>query len=171
MENRNLNNANDLVKKICKIILTNEKKMIKEKDLIEICLNSGNFDKIIKEVYNNLRNIGFELVKTSYLEEKYYILTTEGKEKILSPVHYGILSLIVALNNELGENLNYFELKNIFANVWENVEYLIKHNYLTQIKSKDHNLIKITPIGKGVLKNMISEINLKKILEIFNIKD
>ena len=45
--------------------------------------------------------------------------------------------------------------------------FLIKNNYLAQIKSRDYHLIKITPIGKGVLKNIISEINLKKILEIF----
>lgn len=167
MNNPNTNNIDNLARKFCKIFLINEKKMIRERDLIEMCLNPDNFDNIIKKVHNNLKNIGFELVKTSFLEEKYYILTTEGKEKALSPIHYGILALIVALNNEIGENLNYFELKNILKDVWENVEYLIKNNYLTQIKTRDHHLIKITPIGKGVLKNIISEINLKKLLEIF----
>ncbi|MCK4281693.1 MAG: hypothetical protein KAX10_06235 [Candidatus Lokiarchaeota archaeon] len=167
MNNTNTNKNDNLVKKISKIILINEKKMIRERDLIEMCSNLENFNDIIKKVHNNLKNIGFELVKTSYLEEKYYILTTEGKEKALSPIHYGILAIIIALNNEIGENLNYFELKNILKDVWENVEYLIKNNYLAQIKSRDYHLIKITPIGKGVLKNIISEINLKKILELF----
>lgn len=156
-----------LVEKVCKIIITNEKKVTKEEDLREICSDIENFDDIISRVYENLNKIGFELVKTTFLEEKYYILTTEGKDRNLSPTLYGLLALIIALNNELGENLNFFELKNILKDMWENVEFLIENRYLALIKSGGQKLIKLTPLGKGVLKNVISEIDLKNFLDVF----
>ena len=167
----NNDNVEQFVENICKIIITNERKVIKEQDLLKICPESVNFDVIISNVYNNLKKIGFELVKTTFLEEKYYILTTDGKDRDLSPTHYGILALIIALNNELGENLNYFELKNILKEVWENVEFLLDNKYLAQIKTGGQKIIKLTPLGKGVLKNLISEIDLKKFFNLFVTKD
>ena len=44
MNNTNTNNNDNLVKKFSKIILINEKKMIRERDLIEMCSNLENFN-------------------------------------------------------------------------------------------------------------------------------
>ena len=58
--------SEDIIKNISKLILTNQQKMIREEDLRNLSENFD-FDQIINEVYINLINIGFELIKTKFL--------------------------------------------------------------------------------------------------------
>ncbi|MHA1294768.1 MAG: hypothetical protein ACTSQJ_19185, partial [Promethearchaeota archaeon] len=85
----------DIVKKITKIILTNKQKMIREDDLRNLCSDSLDFNQIISDVYISLKNIGFELITSKFLDNKYYVLTANGKDDNISPSQYGTLALII----------------------------------------------------------------------------
>ncbi|TFG23481.1 MAG: hypothetical protein EU529_07165 [Promethearchaeota archaeon] len=160
-------NFNQIVTKITKLILTNQQKMIREEDLKNLCEGS-NFDQIINEVYLNLRKVGFELITTKFLDQKYFVLTSEGKDDNITPSQYGTLALIVALSKEVDENIKVDDLKEIFSEVWSSdVKFLIENDYLRKISIDDLELVKITPLGKAALKNIIQNIQLKNLLEIF----
>jgi len=160
-------NFNQIVRKITKLILTNQQKMVREEDLKNLCEGS-NFDQIINEVYLNLKNVGFELIATKFLDQKYYVLTSEGKDDNITPSQYGTLALIVALSKEVDENIKVEDLKEIFSEVWtSDVEFLIENDYLRKISIGDLELVKITPLGKAALKNIIQNIQLKNLIEVF----
>ncbi len=60
--------------------------------------------------------------------------------------------------------------KEIFKEVWAaDVEFLIENDYLRKIEDLD--IIKITPLGKAILKNIIQDINLKNLLNAFKGKE
>ena len=163
-------NFNQIVRKITKLILTNQQKMVREEDLKNLCEGS-NFDQIINEVYLNLKNVGFELIATKFLDQKYYVLTSEGKDDNITPSQYGTLALIAALSKEVDENIKVDDLKEIFSEVWtSDVEFLIENDYLRKINIDDLEIVKITPLGKAALKNIIQNIQLKNLLEVFKDK-
>ena len=162
-------NNDEITRKITKVILTNQQKMLREDDLRNLCEGS-NFDQIIKSVYASLQNIGFELITTKFLDQKYYVLTSEGKDDAISPSSYGTLALILALSKEVDENIQLSDLKEIFSEVWSSVNDLILNDYLRKININDLDIIKITPLGKATLKNIIHNINLKNLLEVFKNK-
>jgi len=155
-------NFEDIVKNIAKIILTSPQKMIREEDLLILTKNLD-FEQVISAVYSNLKNVGFEFIKSRFLGQNYYILTSEGKDDRVTPSQYGTLALILALSKELDE------LKDIFKEVWNtDVKFLIENDYIRKID--DQNILKITPLGKALLKNIIKDIELKNLLEIFKRK-
>jgi hypothetical protein len=161
-------NFEDIVKNIAKIILTSPQKMIREEDLLILTKNLD-FEQVISAVYSNLKNVGFEFIKSRFLGQKYYILTSEGKDDRVTPSQYGTLALILALSKELDENLDISDLKDIFKEVWNtDVKFLIENDYIRKID--DQNILKITPIGKALLKNIIKDIELKNLLEAFKRK-
>ncbi len=165
MENQS---SEEAVKTITKIILTNKQKMIREEDLKNLCESSFDFDQIINKVYANLKNVGFELITTKFLEQKYFVLTSEGKDDNITPSQYGTLALILALSKEVDENINLNDLKEMFSEVWtSDVEFLIENDYLRKIKIDNLEIVKITPLGKSVLKNIIQDLQLKNLLNIF----
>jgi len=160
-------NFNQIVRKITKLILTNQQKMLRDEDLKNLCEGS-NFDQIINEVYLNLKKVGFELITTKFLDQKYYVLTSEGKDDNITPSQYGTLALIVALSKEVDENIKVDDLKKILSEVWtSDVEFLIENDYLRKISIDDLELVKITPLGKAALKNIIQDIQLKNLIEVF----
>ncbi len=164
------NYYNDMIRRISKLILTNQQKMIREEDLKNLFDNSMNYDfnKIISEVYVNLKNIGFELITTVFLEQKYYVLTSEGKDDNLTPSQYGTLALILALSKEVDENMRLSDLQDIFSEVWNaDVEFLIEKDYLRKIQVKSLEIVKVTPIGKAIMKNIIQDLSLKNLLNVF----
>ena len=164
------NYYNDMIRRISKLILTNQQKMIREEDLKNLFDNSMNYDfnKIISEVYVNLKNIGFELITTVFLEQKYYVLTSEGKEDNLTPSQYGTLALILALSKEVDENMRLSDLQDIFSEVWNaDVEFLIEKDYLRKIQVKSLEIVKVTPLGKAIMKNIIQDLSLKNLLNVF----
>ncbi|MHA1986708.1 MAG: hypothetical protein ACW98D_08725 [Promethearchaeota archaeon] len=158
-------NTEEVVRKITKIILTNPQKMIREEDLKNLSKDS-NFDIIMSEIYVNLQNIGFELIKTTFLEQKYYILTSGGKDDNVTPSQYGTLALIIALSKEVDENVKIENLKEIFAEIWDtDIQFLIDNDYLR--KFEELGIIKVAPLGKAIMKNIIRDISLKNLLELF----
>ena len=158
-------NFEDIVKNIAKIILTSPQKMIREEDLLNLT-KDFDFEEVISAVYSNLKNVGFEFIKSRFLDQNYYILTSEGKDDRVTPSQYGTIALILALSKELDENLDLNDLKDIFKEVWNaDMKFLIENDYVRKIE--DQNILKITPLGKALLKNIGKDIELKNLLEAF----
>ena len=159
----------EVVKNIAKIVLTSPQKMIREEDL-RIISKDFEFEEIISAVYINLKNIGFEFIKSKFLDQVYYVLTSEGKDDSITPSQYGTLALILALSKEIDENLEINDLEEIFKVVWtSDVEFLIKNDYLRRFE--DQNILRITPVGKALLKNVLQDLDLKNLLEAFTAKN
>ncbi len=159
------NKINEIVKNITKLILTNSQKVIREIDLRNLS-KDFNFDRIMSDVYLNLKNVGFELIKTKFLEQQFYILTSNGKDDNITPSQYGILALIITLSKEVDENIKIEDLKEIFTEVWvTDVQFLIDNDYLR--KFDELGIIKVTPLGKATMKNIIKELQLKNLLNVF----
>ncbi|MGQ4875165.1 MAG: hypothetical protein ACP6IY_13950 [Promethearchaeia archaeon] len=160
-------NFQKVVKNICRIILKNKTKMIREEDIKNMCENYD-FNDVISEVYNRLNDVGFELIATNFLEQKYYVLTSEGKDDEITPSQYGTLATILAMSKEIDENLKLDDIKEIFSELWDSdVKFLIEKDYLRKININGLDIIKVTPLGKALLKNIIKDLNIKNILEIF----
>ena len=161
-------NNSEIVKNITKIILINPQKVIREEDLRNLS-REFDFDQIIGDVYFNLKNVGFELIKTKFLDQQFYILTSDGKDDNITPSQYGILALIIALSKEVDENIKIEDLKDIFVELWDSdVQFLIDNNYLR--KFDEVGIIKVTPIGKATMKNVIKDLQLKNLLNVFENK-
>jgi len=161
-------NFEDLVRNIAKIVITSPQKMIREEDLLILTKNL-NFEQVINAVYSNLKNVGFEFIKSRFLGQNYYILTSEGKDDRVTPSQYGTLALILALSKEMDANLDLNDLKDIFKEVWNtDMKFLFENDYIRKIE--DQNILTITPLGKALLKNIIKDIELKNLLEVFKRK-
>jgi len=159
----------EVVKNIAKIVLTSPQKMIREEDL-RIISKNFEFEEIISAVYLNLKKIGFEFIKSKFLDQIYYVLTSEGKDDSITPSQYGTLALILALSKEIDENLEINDIEEIFKDVWtSDVEFLIKNDYLRRIE--DQNILRITPLGKALFKNVLQDLDLKNLLEAFATKN
>ena len=159
----------EVVKNIAKIVLTSPQKMIREEDL-RIISKDFEFEEIISAVYLNLKNIGFEFIKSKFLDQIYYVLTSEGKDDSITPSQYGTLAMILALSKEIDENLEINDLEEIFKVVWtSDVEFLIRNDYLRRFE--DQNILRITPLGKALLKNILQDLDLKNLLEVFTAKN
>jgi hypothetical protein len=166
MENINFEEA---VKNIAKIVLTSPQKMIREEDL-RILSRNFEFEEIISAVYLNLKNIGFEFIKSMFLNQVYYVLTSEGKDDEVTPSQYGTLALILALSKEIDENLEIKDLEEIFKEVWtSDVEFLIEKDYLRRFE--DQKILRVTPLGKALLKNILQDLDLKNLLELLKSKN
>lgn len=161
-----MKNINELLKNLTKLILTNPQKMIREDDLKNLS-KDFNFEEVMSEIYMNLKNIGFELIKTKFLEQQFYILTSEGKDDSITPSQYGALALIIALSKEIDGNIKLSELKEIFKEVWDtDIQTLIDRDYLR--KFDELGIVKVAPLGKAIMKEIINDIQLNKFLDIFN---
>lgn len=161
----NSNEISEIIRNITKLILTNPQKIIREEDLKNLS-KDFNFEEIMSDVYLNLRNVGLDLIKTTFLEQKYYILTSEGKDDDITPSQYGTLALIIALSKEVDENIKIEDLKEIFEEVWDtDVQFLIDNDYIR--KFDELGIIKISPLGKAIMKNIIMDIDLKNLLNFF----
>jgi len=164
-----MENYEGAVKKITNLILTSQQKMIREEDLKTLCKSSYDldFNRIIMEVYDLLKKIGFDLFKKEFQGNIYYVLVSEGKDDNITISQYGTLALIIALTKEVNENINLSDLKEIFADVWtSDVKFLIDNDYLRE--NKDLKIIRVTPLGKALMKNIIQDLDLKNLLDIFN---
>ncbi|MFW9969959.1 MAG: hypothetical protein ACFFDF_07140 [Candidatus Odinarchaeota archaeon] len=157
---------NQVVKNITKLILTNPQKIIREEDLKNLS-KDFNFEDIMREVYFNLRNVGFELITTKFLEQQFYVLTSDGKDDNITPSQYGSLALIIALSKEVDENIKIDDLKEIFNEIWDtDIQFLIDNDYIR--KFDELGIIKVSPLGKAIMKNIIKDVKLKSLLDLFN---
>ncbi len=158
----------ETIKKITKLILTNEQKMVREEDLINLCDPSLDFHQIINFIYDNLKEIGFELITTKFLEQKYYILTSDGIDDTITPSQYGTLALITALSKEIDENLKFSDINEIFSEVWDSdIKFLLKNDYLRKLSINDLEIIQVSPLGKALMKNIIQNLQLKNLIDVF----
>ena len=159
------NKFNEHVKNITKMILTNPQKTIREQDLRNLS-KDFNFELIMIDVYLKLKNVGFELIKTKFIEQQFYILTSDGKDDNITPSQYGILALIIALSKEVDENIKIDDLKEIFGDLWDtDIQFLINNDYIRMFE--DLGIIRVTPLGKAIMKNIINDLELKNLLKIF----
>ena len=169
LENKN-NSQENIVQKISKLLLTNKQKMIREEDLKNLCDENLNFNEIIAAVYSSLENVGFNLIKTKFQEQMYYVLIAKGKDDDITPSQYGILALILALSKEIDENMKVGDLKEIFSEVWSSdVESLIEKDYLRIIEDLD--IIKVTPLTKAALFNVFQDLKLQNLIDVFKDED
>lgn len=156
---------NQVIKNITKLILTNPQKIIREEDLKNLS-KDFNFEDIMREVYFNLRNVGFELITTKFLEQQFYVLTSDGKDDNITPSQYGSLALIIALSKEVDENIKIDDLKEIFNEIWDtDIQFLIDNDYIR--KFDELGIIKVSPLGKAIMKNIIKDVKLKSLLDLF----
>ena len=163
------NDIEQTIKKITNLILTTPQKMIREEDL-KILSKQFNFEEIMSEVYLNLQKVGFELIKTSFFDQGYYVLTTDGIDDNITPTQYGILALIAALSKELEEVIPIKDIKEIFKELWNNdIKFLIDNDYLR--KNEELNIIRLTPLGKAILKNIYKDLILDNLINIFERED
>lgn len=161
----NSGNMGEIVTIITKLILTNKQKVTREEDLRNLS-KDFNFDEIMSEVYVSLKNVGFDLIKTKFMDQQFYILTSDGKDDKISPSHYGTLALIIALSKEIDENIKINDLKEIFNESWStDIQSLIQNDYLRRFD--ELGIVKVTPLGKAVMKNIFKDLNLKDLLNIF----
>jgi hypothetical protein len=157
-----------IIKNITKLILTNPQKVTREEDLKNLS-QDFDFEEIMSNVYINLKNVGFELIKTKFIDQQFYILTSDGKDDNITPSQYGILALIIALSKEVDEKIKIEDLKEIFNEMWDNeVQFLINNDYLR--KFDEFGIIKVTPLGKAIMKNIIKDLQLKNLLDVFENK-
>ena len=164
-----INEYDDVVKKIARVILTHQQKMIREEDLLNLCGESINFENAMIDVYSYLRNVGFDLVKTSFQEQKFYVLITEGKDDKITPSQYGTLALILALTKEIDENIKIDDLKEIFSEVWNSdIQPLIAMDYLREIEELE--IIKVIPLGKAMFYSVYKDLKLQNLIDIFKNK-
>jgi len=158
-------NIEEVIRNITRIILTNPQKMIREEDIRNLC-KDFEFNNIISKVYLDLKKVGFELITSKFLDQNYYILTSYGKDDNITPSQYGTLALILALSKEVDENIKLNDLKEIFGNVWNSdIKFLIDNDYIREFENL--GIIKITPLGKALLKNIVQDLQLKSLLRIF----
>ncbi|TKJ22440.1 MAG: hypothetical protein CEE43_05995 [Promethearchaeota archaeon Loki_b32] len=163
-----IDNREEFVKRIATLILTNPQKMIRKADLKNLYDRplDLDLDTIFNDVYELLNKVGFELIKTHFQDHIYYVLTSEGKEDNITPSQYGVLALIIALSKEVDENMKIEDLKEIFKEVWDNdVHFLINNDYLRVFD--EFGIIKVTPLGKATMKNVIKDLQLKNLINLF----
>ena len=163
-----IDSREEFVKKIATLILTSQQKMIREadlKNLYDLPLDLE-FDSIFDDAHELLNKVGFELIKTKFQDQIYYVLTSDGKDDNITPSQYGILALIITLSKEVDENIKTEDLKELFAELWDtDVQFLINNDYLRRFDNL--GLIKVTPLGKATMKNIIKDLQLKNLLRIF----
>ena len=153
-----------LLQQISRLIIQNKKKIVNERDIINLCSDEEEYKEIIPILVQNFKLIGFSLIRTTFQGKRYFVLTTPGKDDIISPSMYGTLGLIIALYNEVGREIELIKIKQIFKELWDEVEELITHNYLQISQDNGSETLSITPIGKAAFKNILKELNLPKIL-------
>lgn len=163
-------NDSKYVKKICQAILQNNSPQIKEDDLRNL-IQIDSFDEVIRQCVSLLNDLGYSLIRTTYNGEKYFVLTTPGKDERVSPIMYGILISLLALYKEIGQSITEKDLKKIFDDVWNDCLMLIENGYLEIQEIQGKKEVLITPIGKAACKNIYNQIDLKDILNKIDKKE
>ena len=156
---------NPLLLRISQFLLQSEKGMIREQDIRNLCGSDEEYETLIIDLVSHFENLGIGLIRTIFDNERFYVLTIPGKDEKILPSMYGVLALLFALYTELGTDMTRTELHGLFQETWDDIEGLVSANYL-QINTRDQQeYVMITPIGKAALKNIVKELNIKKILK------
>lgn len=159
-------NQDSKIKRICRLLLESQEKTIKEKDLLTLVENDDDlFQEIIGEVHTRFDELGYELIRTTFMDEAYYLLASSGMDKNLTPQMYGILGLIFSFQKEFSRDLSLPEAKDIFKSQWQEILFLQEKGYLQEQTLQKETYLLITPIGKVIFKDLISDISLDAILD------
>jgi len=159
-------NQDSKIKRICRLLLESQEKTIKEKDLLTLVENDDDlFQEVIGEVNTRFDELGYELIRTTFMDEIYYLLASSGMDKNLTPQMYGILGLIFSFQKEFSRDLSLPEAKDIFKSQWQEILFLQEKGYLHEQTLQKEIYLLITPIGKVIFKDLISEISLDTILD------
>ena len=154
------------ITRLSQYILQNKLGMIREQDLQNLCASVEEFVQIIPKLIENFRNIGLSLARTTFKGEKYFVLTSPGKDPSISPSMYGTLALILSMYTELGVlNMPHKEIKKLFQEVWSDVELLIDVNYLQVDSTQQEDQLLITPLGKAAFKNIAKNLKFKELID------
>ena len=159
-------NQDSKIKRICRLLLESQEKTIKEKDLLTLVENDDDlFQEVIGEVNTRFDELGYELIRTTFMDETYYLLASSGMDKNLTPQMYGILGLIFSFQKEFSRDLSLPEAKDIFKSQWQEILFLQEKGYLHEQTLQKEIYLLITPIGKVIFKDLISDISLDAILD------
>ncbi len=171
LEESPIENQEAKIKRICKLLLESKDRMIKEKELLALVQNNEvQFQNLISEVYSRFEQIGYELIRTTFMEESYYLLATSGMDKDLTPQMYGILGLIFSFQKEFTRDLMMDEAREIFDDLWQEMTFLQEKGYLQEQNVHNESYLIITPIGKVLFKDILSEIALDAIFKEIGIQ-
>jgi hypothetical protein len=153
------------IKRVCRLLLESPEKMIKEKALLSLVQNDEDFfQELIGEVNSRFGQIGYELIRTTFMEENFYLLASSGMDKNLTPQMYGILGLIFSFQKEFNRDLTMEEAQKLFSSQWQEISFLLDKGYLLNHSLNKEPYLLITPIGKVLFKDLLSEISLDTIL-------
>ena len=153
------------INRLSQFILQNKLGMVREQDLQNLSPSAEEFVQTIPVLIKNFHAIGLSLIRTTFKGEKYFVLTSPGKDPSISPNMYGTLALILATYNEIGSSLPVEQMRKLFQEVWGDVEQLISANYLSaDIAGQDEHLL-ITPLGKAAFKNIVKNLNFRELIE------
>ncbi|WP_371806571.1 hypothetical protein [Candidatus Lokiarchaeum ossiferum] len=152
-----------LTARLSRILLQNQTGMVKEQDVRNLCSSNEEYSQIIPQLVSDFKNLGLSLIRTKFQGDRYFVVTTPGKDSRITPSMYGTMALLIATANEIGNDLDVAKMKKIFKNVWSDVESLITLEYLSLQETKGGEKIEITPIGKGAFKNIMKDLNLKTV--------
>ena len=155
-----------LMARLSRILLQNQNGMVKELDIRNLCSSDEEYSQIIPQLVKNFKNLGLSLIRSKFQGDRYYVLTTPGKDSKITPSMYGTMALLIATINEVGNNLKLSEMKQIFKDVWQDIESLLSIEYLALINTKNGEKIEITPLGKGAFKNIMKDLNLKMLSDM-----
>lgn len=161
----------EIITQLSRLLLLNEKRMAREQDLVNLTGSVDILEEIIPELTTRFHSLGLSLVRTKFQGDRYYVLTAPGKDEKISPKMYGTLAILIATFNDLGSELSVQELKQIFEEIWEEIEQLITMNYLIQYSNNGVECLTVTPLGKAVFKNISKELDLKKIFTLTNLEE
>lgn len=156
------------IAQISRLFLQNTSGMVKEQDISNLFNNNQDYQNSLKIIVQNFRNIGFSLVRTSFNQERYFVLTAPGKDEKISPLMYGILGILIGLNNDLGKPISVSDAKKIFNDSWNELQMLIELNYIAYSGKKGEESIILTPIGKAATQKIAKDLSIRKLIDFSN---
>ncbi len=157
---------NPKIAQISRLILQNKQSMIKEQDIQNFFSTSQEYQETLVLVVQKFREIGLSLVRTTFNHEKYFVLTSAGKDEKISPLMYGILGIIIALQNDFGKPVSKKDAQQIFKDVWDDLLLLAELKYIVfQDKDESTNII-LTPIGKAATQKIAKDLNIRSFIDI-----
>lgn len=156
------------ISRLSQFVLQNKLGMIREQDLQNLYPSAEEFVQTIPELVKNFRAIGLSLIRTTFKGEKYFVLTSPGKDPSISPNMYGTLALILTMFQEIGvtaTGMPLGQMRKLFQEVWGDVEQLISANYLQLDSAQKEEYLFITPIGKAAFKNIAKNLKFKELID------
>ena len=76
------------------------------------------------------------------------------------------MAIIATLGKDLEEVIPIKDVKEIFKEIWDtDIKFLIDNDYIR--KNEELNIIRLSPLGKAVLKNIYKDLRLDNLIKIF----